>query len=293
MLNVKADLREEQAIIQAIAKRMNYFDDLLGSADTLVKESGEVLKTTKNFRQALVQAKTVLERDYTPADVEENLGDVDFANDFAEELYKVLHGLKVAAEHVSSDCRKRKHKLEAALSGIKKYFGDELEEIVELAAKTDAEFGVEFNKISDNCSAYFEDVSSMVDRVQNGFIVKVINGLVSMKNVLLLEDKDSFTNLKLQLFNVLDNARDVQLAIESAQYRLSNNPSKINRYLGKRQNWYYQHKYSLKTGTNCETDKKAVEELMMKLKGEYEKFHKTMLKSVLNKTGTKLNKRHN
>lgn len=54
MLNVKADLREEQAIIQAISKRMNYFDDLLGSADTLVKESAEVLKTTKTFRQALV-----------------------------------------------------------------------------------------------------------------------------------------------------------------------------------------------------------------------------------------------
>jgi hypothetical protein len=216
MLNVKADLREEQAIIQAISKRMNYFDDLLGSADTLVKQAAEVLKTTKTFRQALVQAKTVLERDYTPEDVAENLGDVDFANDFAEELYKVLHNLKVAAEHVASDCLNRKHKLDAALSGINKYFGEELDEIVELAAMTDAEFGVEFNKINDRCSGYFENVSSMVDRVQNGFIVKVINGLLSMKNVLLLEDKNSFTNLKLQLFDVLDNARDVQLAIESA-----------------------------------------------------------------------------
>lgn len=43
MMNVKADLREEQAIIQAISKRMNYFDDLLGAADTLVKESEHVL----------------------------------------------------------------------------------------------------------------------------------------------------------------------------------------------------------------------------------------------------------
>jgi hypothetical protein len=37
MLNVKADLVEEKAIIDAISKRMNYFDDLLGSADTLVE----------------------------------------------------------------------------------------------------------------------------------------------------------------------------------------------------------------------------------------------------------------
>lgn len=37
MLNVKADIEEEAAIINAISKRMNYFDDLLGSADTLVE----------------------------------------------------------------------------------------------------------------------------------------------------------------------------------------------------------------------------------------------------------------
>lgn len=50
MMNVKADLREEQAIIQAISKRMNYFDDLLGAAHTLVKESQHVLETTKTFK---------------------------------------------------------------------------------------------------------------------------------------------------------------------------------------------------------------------------------------------------
>jgi len=44
------------------------------------------------------------------------LGDVDFANDFAMELYKVLHKLKLAAEHVSNDCKKRKHRLDDALS---------------------------------------------------------------------------------------------------------------------------------------------------------------------------------
>lgn len=70
------------------------------------------------------------------------MGDVDFANDFAMELYKVLHKLKLAAEHVSNDCKKRKHRLDDALSGIDKYFGDgkkeELEEIVELATMSDA-----------------------------------------------------------------------------------------------------------------------------------------------------------
>lgn len=52
--NVKVDLREEQVIIQAMSKRMGFFDDLKSAADTLVKESAGVLNTTKSYRQALV-----------------------------------------------------------------------------------------------------------------------------------------------------------------------------------------------------------------------------------------------
>jgi len=97
MLNVQADIKEEKAIIDAISKRMNYFDDLMGSAKSLVKESAGVLKTTKAFKHALLGAKNVLERDYTPEDIAENLGDVDFANDFADELAKTLASLKKSA----------------------------------------------------------------------------------------------------------------------------------------------------------------------------------------------------
>jgi hypothetical protein len=39
----------------------------------------------------LVQASDVLARDYTPEEIDDNLGDVDFANDFAMELEKTLH----------------------------------------------------------------------------------------------------------------------------------------------------------------------------------------------------------
>lgn len=103
---------------------MNYFDDLLGSAETLVKESEGVLQTTKRFKNAMIKAKAVLERDYTPEDIEENLGDVDFANDFAEELAKTLHELKAEAIRVSEDCSARRTRLNNALIGIDKYFGD-------------------------------------------------------------------------------------------------------------------------------------------------------------------------
>jgi hypothetical protein len=68
------------------------------------------------------------------------LGDVDFANDFAEELEKTLHELKKTAEWVSNDCIQRKHRLDAVLTGIDKYFGDnkEKKEVIELAAVSDA-----------------------------------------------------------------------------------------------------------------------------------------------------------
>jgi len=122
MRNVKADLLEEQTIMNAIAKRMDYFDDLLGAAKTVVKEAAGVVNTTKTFRQALVLAKKILEKDYTQEDIEENLGDVDFANDFSDELMKTLQDLRKVSVATSQDCSERQHRLTAALTGINKDF---------------------------------------------------------------------------------------------------------------------------------------------------------------------------
>ena len=108
----------------------------------------------------------------------------------------------------------------------------------------------------------------------------MIKELTSMKNVLLLKDKDGFSNIKVQLFNVLDAARDVQLKIESAQYRLAGNPHKINRFIGKKANWYYQHKYAVRTADNCEMDKKTVDGEIAKLTAEYHKFYAVQLPSL-------------
>jgi DNA repair exonuclease SbcCD ATPase subunit len=119
--NVKVDLKEEQTIIQAMSKRMNFFDDLKGAADTLVKESAGVMNTTKAYRQALVTCKSDLERNFTPDDVEENMGDVDFANDFAEALYASLQELKIKSEEVGAECLQRKHRLDNVLTQINKY----------------------------------------------------------------------------------------------------------------------------------------------------------------------------
>lgn len=120
-LNVKVDLKEEQTIIQALSKRINFFDDLKATADTLVKESAGLLDSTKQYRQALVQARTMLERDFTAEDIAENMGDVDFANDFAESLYESLDELQVKAEQVGADALLRKQRLVDSLTGINKW----------------------------------------------------------------------------------------------------------------------------------------------------------------------------
>lgn len=116
-------------------------------------------------------------RDYRDEDIDENLGDVDFANDFAMELEKTLNELVGVSRKVSEDCIDRKHRLDEALTGINKFFGEEEEEVVELSEVTDNQVGQEFNKVSDDCSNYFNQVSVDIQRIQDGYITKVIENI--------------------------------------------------------------------------------------------------------------------
>jgi hypothetical protein len=99
--------------------------------------------------------------------------------------------------------------------------------------------------------------------------------------------------LKIQLFAVLDAARDVQLKIESAQYRLQSGTHKINRYIGKKANWYYQHKYAAKTTVNCESDKVEVETVVKALEVEFNKFAAKMLPALGKDVTHTLTEEHN
>lgn len=56
--------------------------------------------------------------DYGEDDIAENMGDVDFANDFASELLNNLNNLLKECTRVSADCLTRKHKMDAALTGL-------------------------------------------------------------------------------------------------------------------------------------------------------------------------------
>jgi hypothetical protein len=167
--------------------------------------------------------------------------------------------------------------LDNALTGINKYFGEEEEELVQLnGAVTDASVGAAFNKMSDDCSNHFNDVAEGVQAIQNGYIQTVINKVNTIKTPLLLKEQQKFSALKIQMFNVLDAAYDVYLKVNSAQYRLQSNAYKINRYIGKRANWYYQHKYSLRTQQNCEMDKGIIAQHVATLTTQFAKFNKML-----------------
>lgn len=141
---------------------------------------------------------------------------------------------------------------------------------------THVQIGKSFNKITDTCTQHFENVSKNIDIVQNRYISRVIDALMASKNDLLMADKDAFSDVKVKLFDVLDAIRDIQIKVESAQYRLKDLAPRINRYISRRPLWYYQDKYSYKGTRDCGRDSAIVDAELSKFKVHYTKFH-TML----------------
>lgn len=95
-----------------------------------------------------------------------------------------------------------------------------------------------------------------------------------------MREKDGYSDLKVQLFEVLDAAKDVQLHASSAQYRQQNHVKKINRYIGKKENWYYQHKYAVKAVDSCDEDRQVLQEDLTKLSASFKKFAGVMLPAL-------------
>jgi len=131
--------------MQAILKRMDYFDGLLGSAKDLVHAADTAINLTKNFRQGLIHAHDTLIKDFSESDIEENMGDIDFANDYSEELLKVENELKALSKDTEEGCYTVKRALEEALTGIESIMADSEEELVELDGHSRDELAHRFN----------------------------------------------------------------------------------------------------------------------------------------------------
>lgn len=77
-------------------------------ARTLTAEASGLLDVAKEFRSKIASTKNQLSQDFTDEEIDDQLGDVDFMNDFAEQLYDALDQLSQTCDYVISDCKARK-----------------------------------------------------------------------------------------------------------------------------------------------------------------------------------------
>jgi hypothetical protein len=109
------NLRAEMAAAQKLDKRFHYFDSLKRLAATLTQEASGLLDVTKEFRSKLEGTKKELEQDFNDSEIDDQLGDEDFVNDYAEQLFEALERLEKQCDHVIKDCKARKLRLTNAL----------------------------------------------------------------------------------------------------------------------------------------------------------------------------------
>lgn len=133
---------------------MGYFDALVDVAKTLTNEAAGLLETTEGFKATLTTTRDELLRDFTEDDIIENMGDVDFANDFAHSLWETLDNLMKKCDEVSEDCVQRKRRMDVALSGLG------AEAVVELSADTD--LSEQFFDVHDRCANWFNTLGEQI-----------------------------------------------------------------------------------------------------------------------------------
>lgn len=154
-LNSKiGNLKAETSVANSLNKRFNYFDNLKKLAATLTQEATGLLDVTKEFRSKLQGTQKELEQDFTEEEIDDQLGDVDFMNDFAEQLFDALDRLRQECVKVVNDCKARKKRLTDALIWNK--IGEEDEELMELAASKEATAMAHFyNDLAAGCTEWY------------------------------------------------------------------------------------------------------------------------------------------
>jgi len=69
------------------------------------------LEITKKFENRLDDLKKELEQDYTPEEIDDNMEDEDFANEYAISLLASFKRLSDMCDEVTADCNERKARL--------------------------------------------------------------------------------------------------------------------------------------------------------------------------------------
>lgn len=73
------------------------------------------MDVTKEFKSKIESAKYELEQDFTDEEIDDQLGDEDFLNDFASQLHEALDNLSKECDRVAKYCLDAKKRLTNAL----------------------------------------------------------------------------------------------------------------------------------------------------------------------------------
>jgi hypothetical protein len=194
---------------------MIYFDNLKKLSNVLVEESTGLLDLTKEFRQKLEDTKYELEQDFTDDEIDDQLGDVDFVNDFAEQLFEALNNLSTFCDHVMEDCKARKERLTHAL--IWDEIGAGGEELVQLSASEESTLMRHFYEdLGNECEAWYNMMSNKYASDVDLFLPNV-EALGDQKYLMMNYASDEFHAIKDDMFTIVDGLRDAQRVIESTQ----------------------------------------------------------------------------
>lgn len=252
---LNAQIGELNAQITAagrLDKRFHYFDGLKKLAKTLTAEASGLLDITKEFRSKLESTQKELSQDFTDEEIDDQLGDEDFMNDFAESLFEALDSLGKKCDEVIADCLARKKRLTDALIWDK--IGEE--ELVELSsseAKLMAHF---YEDLAKGCTDFYSSSSrkfaSDVDDMKS-----TIKQLGAHKHIIMNYAREEFHTVKGAIFNIVDSLIDSQRAIESVDDYFT---GRI-KYMKKRitaDDWKYQLKYSTGITKRCQSEHSRV-----------------------------------
>lgn len=245
---MNAEIGQHKAKIltgQSLDKRFHYFKQLTDLAKTLTAESSGLLDVAKEFQAKLKSTQAQLAQDFTPEEIDDQLGDIDFMNDFAEQLFEALNSLSNTCTYVINDCKARKARLTKAL-----IWGEE--ELTELAASSEATLMSQFyQELATGCNRWYSKASQKF--ASDADDMKQTMTLIGKhKYVIMNYAQENFHSVKGNLFNIADSLIDVQRQIESVDTYFTGR----TRYLEKRitaDPWKYQLKYSTGITKRCES----------------------------------------
>jgi len=226
---------------------MYYFDGIKELSNTLVEESTGLLDTTKEFRQKLADSKYELEQDFNDEEIEDNLGDDDFLNDYAEQLEELMQNLSDECDRVMADCKARKARLDHAIT-----WDEEEEEITQLSSN-EANLMNKFYELANGCENWYDDASKKFAADAESF-EPYITEMGDAKYLLMQYARSDFQNMKDKFFTIVDGLRDSQRVLQSTQEYFAGKSLKMMKKKIDDPKYKFQLKYSTKMIKRCEHD---------------------------------------